>query len=58
MLKIRIFSETNIPVLYLIRYASFILSAGMCQQANIQFVGRKIMIHSGLEPLATFGLQV
>ena len=60
ILKIRRLSETSI--LYLIRYASFILSAGLhqsctdvCQQANI--VGRKIVVYSGLEP-ATFGLQV
>ena len=58
ILKIRILSETCI--LYLIRSASFTLSAGLhltdvCQQANI--VGRKIVVHNGLE-LATFGLQV
>ena len=57
-LKIRILSETSI--LYLIRHASVILTVGLhllrriCQQSNL--VGRKIVVHSGLEP-ATSGLQ-
>ena len=47
-------------ILYLIRHASVILVVGfhllrrLCQQANI--FGRKIVVHSGLEP-ATSGLH-
>ena len=55
---IKILSETSIP--YLIRHASFILSAGIHLYRRVQtsnIVGRKIVVHGGLE-LATVRLQV
>ena len=54
ILKIGILSETSILfTLQSFRLRVFICK-DVCQQANI--LGRKIVVHSGLEP-ATFGFQ-